>query len=158
MLFSRIREKIPDITLRTTVMVGFPGETEKEFAALLSFIKEIKFNHLGVFRYSREEGTPAARMKEQIPQRVKDKRHDLIMKTQSSISLKRNQERIGSIIKVLIENKSSQGDYLFQGRTSFQAPEIDGVIYLKKGKGRIGEIIEAKVIGASEYDLIGEGV
>jgi ribosomal protein S12 methylthiotransferase len=157
-LFSRIREFIPDITLRTTVMVGFPGETNKEFTELLRFIEVIRFDHLGVFRYSREEGTPAAQLKKQIPQRIKDKRHNLIMKTQSLISLKRNQERIGSRIKVLIEKKSSQGDYPFQGRGSFQAPEIDGVVYLTKSKGRIGEIIEAKVTGASEYDLIAEGV
>jgi len=157
-LISSIRNKIPDITLRTTVMVGFPPETEKEFAELLRFIEEIRFDHLGVFRYSREEGTPAARLKNQIPQRIKDKRHNMIMKAQSLISFKKNQKRINSKIEVLVEERDTKKGYPFQGRASFQAPEIDGVVYLTKGKGHIGEIIEAKVTGGSEYDLIAEGV
>ena len=136
-------------------MVGFPGETEKEFAELLKFIQEIKFDHLGVFRYSREEGTPAAKLKKQVSRRTKDKRHDLIMKTQSFISLEKNRERIGSHIPVLIEEKVPHRGYRLKGRASFQAPEIDGLVYLTRGKAHIGEIVEAKVTGASEYDLIG---
>jgi ribosomal protein S12 methylthiotransferase len=153
---SRLRENIPHITLRTTVMVGFPGETEEEFHELMQFIEEVKFDHLGVFRYSREEGTPAAKLKKQVPQRTKDKRHNLIMKAQSLISLKKNQERIGSHIPVLIEEQVRHREYLLKGRASFQAPEIDGLVYLTRGKAHIGEIVEAKVTGASEYDLIGE--
>jgi ribosomal protein S12 methylthiotransferase len=152
---SRLREKNPHITLRTTVMVGFPGETEEEFHELMHFIEEVKFDHLGVFRYSREEGTPAAKLKKQVPRRTKDKRHNLIMKTQSLISLEKNQERIGSHIPVLIEEQVRHRGYRLKGRASFQAPEIDGLVYLTRGKAQIGEIVEAKVTGASEYDLIG---
>jgi ribosomal protein S12 methylthiotransferase len=153
-----LRENIPHITLRTTVMVGFPGETEEEFDELMQFIEEVKFDHLGVFRYSREEGTPAAKLKKQVSQRTKDKRHNLIMKTQSLISLEKNQERIGSHIPVLIEEQVRHRGYRLKGRASFQAPEIDGLVYLTRGKAQIGEIVEMKVTRASEYDLIGEVV
>lgn len=155
--FSTIREIIPEITLRTTVMVGFPGETEREFTELLKFINEMNFDHLGVFKYSKEEGTLASKMDKQVPQKVKEKRYNLLMETQSLISFKKNQKRIGSNVKVLVESECTKNNYYpYKGRTPYQAPEIDGIVYLTKTKAKIGDIIEARIIGALEYDLIAE--
>jgi ribosomal protein S12 methylthiotransferase len=154
-LIAGLRKNIPNLWLRTTLMVGFPSETEKDFDILVDFVKEIEFEHLGVFRYSNEEGTKAYRLKGKVPALVIEERYHTLMSTQSHISLKKNQSLIGSHQRVLIESFNKETGMLL-GRTYFQAPDIDGIIYISKGKAAIGEMVNAKITDASEYDLFGE--
>jgi len=154
-LITKLRRDIPNLFLRTTFMVGFPGETEEDFKLLMDFVKEIKFEHLGAFRYSNEEGTRSYRFKRKVPDEVIEERYQILMSTQSSISLKNNQRLIGSQQRVLIEGFNKETSIFF-GRTPFQAPDIDGIVYIKKGKAAIGEMVEVKITNASEYDLFAE--
>ena len=154
-LITELRKNIPTLSLRTTFMVGFPGETDKDFNLLMDFVKEVEFEHLGAFRYSDEEGTSAYSLKEKVPAQVIEKRYHILMSIQSQISLKKNRRLIGSSQKVLIEGASSDIGVPF-GRTSFQAPEIDGIVYLHKRSAAVGEMVEVKITDASEYDLHAE--
>lgn len=154
-LIRQIRRTLPQAALRTTVMVGFPGEREEDFQALLQFVSETAFDHLGVFRYSPEEGTPAAGYADQVPEEIGQARLDLIMERQKEISLKKNQERVGRVEPVLVSGVSPESDLLIQGRTRFQAPEVDGVVYITDGEPKPGEIINVKIIEAHPYDLVG---
>src|SRR3990167_10876121 len=125
---QKLRREIPDIVIRTSLIVGFPGETEDEFEELLSFVKEIQVDRLGVFKYSREEGTPAFKMREQIPDGVKGTRLRKIMKAQAKIATEKNRLFLGSTIKVLVEGESEESEFLLSGRSMQQAPDnIDGV-------------------------------
>jgi ribosomal protein S12 methylthiotransferase len=152
---NEIRKAIPSLWLRTTVMVGFPGETEEDFNHLLDFIKETEFEHLGAFRYSDEEGTRAFRMGGKIPPAVVEERYHRIMSAQSRISLKKNRSLIGSRQTVMVEGTDrKQGTAT--GRTFFQAPEIDGIVYLDGCRAQPGELVEAIITGASAYDLFAE--
>ena len=153
-LIKKLRERVSGITIRTSVIVGFPGETEEEFNELYEFIKEAKFERLGAFAYSREEGTPAAKLKEQLPYKIKKARHSSIMKVQNQISKELNEQFIGKNIDVLIEGTTTKGSYF--GRTYRDAPEIDGFVYIKTKRNLIpGEIESAKIHKATEYDLFG---
>ena len=154
-LIQKIRRTLPQAALRTTVMVGFPGETEEDFQELVDFVSETGFDHLGVFRYSREEGTPAAGYRNQVPEEIGKARLDLLMETQKKISLKKNENRIGSLEPVLVSGISPESELLIQGRTRFQAPEVDGVVYITDGEPKIGEIVQVKIIEAHPYDLVG---
>jgi ribosomal protein S12 methylthiotransferase len=156
-LITEMRKSIPSLWLRTTVMVGFPGETEADCSRLLDFIKETEFEHLGAFRYSDEEGTRAFRMGAKVPPSVVDKRYHRIMSAQSRISLKKNRSLIGSRQTVMVEGIDGKLG-MATGRTFFQAPEIDGIVYLTGGKVSPGTMVEATITGASEYDLYGEPV
>ncbi len=154
-----VREEVPGISLRTSLMVGFPGETEKKFRSLLEFVREAEFDHLGVFRFSKEEGTPAASLKRQVPERIKEERFHLIMSLQEEISRRKQESRIGSRVMVLIERPAGSPGFLWEGRTEGQAPEVDGIVLLKKGRGANpcpGDMVEALVTGATSYDLQGE--
>ena len=155
-LLAWIREEVPGIVLRTSLMVGFPGETEKRFRRLLDFVKEVQFDHLGVFRYSKEEGTPAASLKGQVSERVKMQRFHQIMNLQKQISLRNQKAQVGSRIPVLVERKGKSSEVLWEGRTQGQAPEVDGMTFLTKGKAHPGEMVEALITGATSYDLYGE--
>jgi ribosomal protein S12 methylthiotransferase len=136
-------------------MVGFPGETEADFSRLLDFIKETEFEHLGAFRYSDEEGTRAFRMGEKVPPAVVEQRYHRIMSAQSRISLKKNRSLIGSRQTVMVEGiDRTQGTAT--GRTFFQAPEIDGIVYLDGCRAQPGELVKAIITGASAYDLFAE--
>lgn len=150
------RRIIPDVALRTSLIVGFPGETPKRFDRLLDFIRDIQFDHLGVFTYSREEGTAAARLSSRISEKEKERRRDVIMSEQADISHAINQQLIGSIQEVLIEEKSESKDYAFVGRCRRQSPEIDGVTYIKDTGAKIGKIMKCKIIAADDYDLFAE--
>ena len=155
-LIKKIREKIPKVTLRTSLIVGFPGETEQQFEELCSFVEKAKFNKLGVFEYSKEEGTPAAKLPEQIHHATKRRRYNTIMKIQREISNKSLEEKVGQKLDVLIEDISFDGKYLV-GRTMQDVPDIDGVVYIKnKNKGLINTIAKCKIIETTEYDLIAE--
>ena len=152
-LIEYIRKEIPGVAIRTSFIVGFPGETEKEFKELLSFIKDMKFERLGVFKYSREEGTPAYGYKNQITEREKQKRFDKTMSLQQEISRKINGKFKGRVLNVLIEEKGR--DY-YEGRTEYDAPEIDGMVYVKGKDLKIGNFYDVKITDTYEYDLIGE--
>lgn len=157
-LIQKLRKEIPDVIIRTTVMVGFPGETEENFEELYEFIKEAKFDKLGCFAYSKEDGTPAARLKEQIHPMTKKSRYHKIMSLQQKISKENLQKQMGRTLEILIEDKSFDNRY-YVGRSYMDVPEIDGQIYLKAKENEIlrsGDFVEGKVIGIEEYDLICE--
>lgn len=157
-LIKRLRLRIPDIVIRTTLIVGFPSEKDKHFNELLNFVKDIRFDRLGVLTYSMEENTPAAKMLEQIPENIKTQRQQEIMEVQQVISLEKNREKIGKKLDVLIEEKI-KGTNEYLGRTRGDAPEIDGLVYVQsKSPIKIGDIITIKVNNALEYDLIGEKI
>ena len=155
-LVARLRSAIPDVTLRSAFIVGFPGEGEKEFENLLSFIEETRFDHLGVFTYSREEGTVAGTLPDQVDEEVKEERYNRIMELQQRISLEKNRAHVGKKTKVLIEGLSEETDRLLQGRAAFQAPEIDGITYINEGTASAGEIREVLITEAHPYDLVGK--
>ena len=144
------------LTLRTTVMTGFPGETDDQFQELLDFIQETEFDRLGAFAFSCEEGTPASRMKNQIPEEIRQERLDCLMKIQNEISLKKNQQRVGSVEKIIVTDINESGMGL--GRSSREVPETDGEILfsLKGNKPEIGSFVNVRLTGAKSYDLTGE--
>lgn len=145
------------IVLRTSIIVGFPGETEEQFEELLDFVRETEFDRLGAFAYSPEEGTPAARLPDQLPDEVKQERLDRLMRLQADISLRRNQARVGSVCRVLVTGAQEQG--LATGRSEFEAPETDGEIVVRTHRAvRPGEFINVKITSAQTYDLMGEMV
>lgn len=152
-----LRKQIPDIVIRTTLITGFPGELKEDFDELFSFVKDIKFDRLGVFAYSKEEGTKAAEMKPQVRQDVKERRRDKIMELQRSISLANNQKYIGTVQEVLVEEDLKDGTW--SGRCSFDAEGIDnGVIISSKKKLKPGTFIKVKINDAFDYDLSGEAL
>jgi len=156
---SELREKMPEISIRTTLIVGFPGETEEEFEDLKAFVQEMKFDRLGVFSYSQEEDTPAAKMPNQVEDELKDERRDQIMAVQMGVSEARMSSMIGSNLEVLIEEatQNSEEGFIYIGRSSYDAPEIDGVVYVHtKTELEIGSFVLVNINDALEYDLIGE--
>jgi ribosomal protein S12 methylthiotransferase len=151
---GKLRKAMPDIHIRTTLITGFPGEKKKEFDELYDFVHEMKFERLGVFAYSKEEGTPAAEMKGQVRSDVKEKRKDSIMRLQVEISLTKNHEKVGKVFDVLVEEQEEDGVYI--GRTKYDAPEIDNSIVFKTNRLlEPGDIVIVKVTDAFDYDLAG---
>lgn len=155
-LLERLRSRIPDLALRTSFIVGFPGETEEQFAKLLAFVNEGHFERVGVFRYSREEGTAAAVLPGQIQERSKKSRLQKLMKAQSRVSFRKNRALIGNNEPVLVEGYSEETELLLKGRSVRQAPDVDGQVYITAGQAEIGDIVELRITDSSEYDLIGE--
>ncbi|PLX86080.1 MAG: 30S ribosomal protein S12 methylthiotransferase RimO [Desulfuromonas sp.] len=155
-LLERIRSRIPDMTLRTSLIVGFPGETDQQFRKLQAFVEEGHFERLGVFRYSREEGTSAALLPGQVADRVKQARYQRLMKAQARVSFRKNRQLVGRIEPVLIEGYSEETDLLLKGRCVRQAPDVDGQVYITAGQAEVGQIVPLKITDSSEYDLIGE--
>lgn len=149
---TALREAMPDIALRSTFIVGFPGETEQEFEALLAFMQEIAFDHVGVFSYSRERGTPAAEMPDRVPQRIIAERHERAMLAQQTISHQRNREQIARVLPALIEGV---GEGLTVARSYRDAPEIDGMILIQ-GEHQQAGFVNVRIVGAQPYDLVGE--
>jgi ribosomal protein S12 methylthiotransferase len=153
---ARLRGAIPGITLRTSMIVGFPGETEDDFRELLDFVEEAEFERLGVFKYSTEEGTAAALMEQQVSEGVKERRWQEVMELQAEISRKKNEALIGTVSRVIIESLDA-GSGMHLGRTQAHAPEVDGVVYVTgKGEIRPGDFVNVKMTRAQDYDLIGE--
>lgn len=157
-VIAQARQIIPGVALRTSLIVGFPGETPTRFNRLLDFVNETKFDHLGVFTYSREEGTIAANLKSQVSEKEKERRRETIMNEQAAISAAINKTLIGSIQEVLIEGESDREDYAYIGRCRRQAPEIDGVTYIKDSTSAIGSIVKCKITAVDEYDLFGKTI
>ncbi|RKD34493.1 30S ribosomal protein S12 methylthiotransferase RimO [Thermohalobacter berrensis] len=155
-LINKLRDNIPNIIIRTTLIVGFPGETEEDFNELYDFIKDKEFDRLGVFTYSKEEGTPAAKFKDQIEESIKKERQNKIMEIQRKISYEKNLQKLDKQYKVLLEEKI-EDDNVYVGRTYMDVPEIDGVVYVHSDKDlELGTFINVKIVDALEYDLIGE--
>ena len=157
-VISQARRIIPDVALRTSLIVGFPGETPTRFNRLLDFVNETKFDHLGVFTYSREEGTSAAKSKSHVSEKEKERRRETIMNEQAAISLAINKTLIGSIQEVIIEEKSDHGGYAYMGRCRRQSPEIDGATYIKYSTSAIGSIVKCQITAVDEYDLFGKTI
>ncbi|HOX54384.1 MAG: 30S ribosomal protein S12 methylthiotransferase RimO [Candidatus Omnitrophica bacterium] len=157
-LIKRLRIKVPGIAIRTSLIVGFPSETEKEFQELLDFVSITKFERLGVFMYSREEGTPAYNFKNQIPQKVKEERLHKIMSMQQAIAREINSKFLNKEIYVLIDEIGEEPG-LFLGRTESDAPEVDGMVYVhSKNKVKPGDLVKVKIKDTYEYDLVGEKI
>ena len=155
-IITKLRKEIPDIVLRTSLITGFPGETEEDHQELMEFVDEMEFDRLGVFTYSPEEDTPAATMKDQVPEELKEERRDEIMELQQEISLDKGNQRIGQEMLVMIEGKVS-GESAYIGRTYMDAPKVDGYIFVQTGELMVtGDFAKVRVTGALEYDLIGE--
>jgi ribosomal protein S12 methylthiotransferase len=155
-LIEKIRREMPDVVLRTTVIVGFPGETDEQFEELLEFIRWAKFDALGCFRYYAEAGTSAAEMPGHISDEVKEIRRDMVMVTQQEVAFSKNKERIGTELRCLVDSVDGQGNG--QGRFYGQAPEIDSVCLISNCSSKEGEFIKAKVVTARDYDLVVEQI
>lgn len=148
-LFEKLRSRMPECAIRTTFIVGFPGETDEQFRYLLEFVESAKLDRVGAFTFSREPGTPAYSMPNQVSARVKRERYDALMSLQQGISLEKNRNWVGKRLDVLVENEAENQ---FAGRSFRDAPEIDGLVYLD-GREELGQLIEVEITGASEYDL-----
>ena len=155
-IIEKLRREIPDIVLRTTLITGFPGETEEDHQELMEFVDQMEFDRLGAFTYSPEEGTPAERMPDQVPEELKKERRDEIMELQQEISLEKGNDRIGQELMVMIEGKVS-GESAYIARTYGDAPKVDGYLFVQTGELLMtGDFAKVRVTGALEYDLIGE--
>jgi len=152
---KKLRSKVPSVAIRTSVMVGFPGESREEFEDLKSLVEELEFEHLGCFTYSQEEGTVAGRMTDQIDDATKESRQDEIMSLQKEISRRKLQRFVGKRIPVLVSGPSEESELVWQGRMSVQAPEVDGLVYLNDGPVRAGQIQEVEITDSYDYDLVG---
>ncbi len=157
-LVERLRKEMPDIALRTSVIVGFPGETDKDFAELLKFLRDTRFERLGAFIYSREEGTRAAGFGRQVPKRVKEERLDEVMSLQRDISSELNKGLLGKTVEVLIDEAVDGEKGKFIGRTYADAPEVDCSVYVSGRAVRVGEFCSVKITDTLEYDLVGEKI
>jgi ribosomal protein S12 methylthiotransferase len=154
-LVRRIRERVPDLTFRTSFIVGFPGETEEQFEELCEFVEETRFDKVGVFQFSREEGTGSFALDGQLPQRVKAQRQKKLLGIQRRISKQHQQNLVGRTLEVLVEGVSEETELLLEGRWMGQAPEIDGKVYVNRGQARAGEIVRVEIEQAGDYDLVG---
>ena len=153
-LFDTIRTLDPRAVLRTTLITGFPGETEPAFQTLVKFIEDIRFDHLGVFPYSDAQDLASHHLKDHVPERIGDERHDTLMSRQVDISESINQQYLGKTLEVLVEESPDEGIYL--GRTRFQAPEVDGLTFIYGSGLEIGTFTDIKITQTQEYDLEGE--
>jgi ribosomal protein S12 methylthiotransferase len=158
-LIQRVRTRVPGIAVRTTFITGFPGETDADFEELLTFIKNVEFDRVGVFTYSDEEGTPAFELPNKVEPKIAKRRRALLMKEQSRISRRRNKAKIGTRVQVMFEGASTESDLLWQGRMETQAPDIDGCVLINDAPEGLmpaeGEIVSVEITSAQDYDLVG---
>ncbi len=154
-ILGRIRNIIPDATIRTTLIVGFPGETEEQFQELKEFVQEFEFDYVGVFKYSREEDTVAYDLPNQIPEEIKERRWSELLNVQNEISQRKNARMVGEEIEVIIDGVSSESEHMLEGRSRTQALEIDGKVLTTDGTAKIGDIVKVKVEQIFQYDFIG---
>lgn len=153
-VIKKLRKEIPNVVIRTTVMVGFPGETKEDFEELYNFIKEVKFDRLGAFSYSKEEGTPAEKLPNQIHTNTKKSRYNKIMSLQQQIAIEKQKELIGKELQVLVETKTFDGKY-YVGRSYMDVPDIDGLIYIEMiDEALEGKFVKCEIISTNNYDLI----
>jgi len=154
-LVYKLREMLPDVALRTTMLVGYPGETEENFMELMSFVEESRFDRLGVFTYSAEEGTSSFNLTDDVPEELKQERLERLMELQQGISLKLNEKKIGKVFKTIIDTKEGE---VFMGRTEYDSPEVDNEVIISDNSLRIGEFYKIRVSSVTEFDLMGEKI
>ena len=154
-MVRNIRSFIPDISLRTTLLIGFPGEDESDVDAVIALLEELRFDHVGVFAYSNEEGAPSAHLPGQCAEEEKERRRHRVMAAQAEISTARQKAYIGRTLDVLVEGVSAESDLLLEGRTIYQAPEVDGCVYINEGMAAPGDIVRVRIDEAHTYDLVG---
>ena len=157
-LLERIRRFIPGVAIRSTMIVGFPGETEDDFNQLLAFVREARFDRMGAFAYSHEEHTPAGDLQDDVPHPVKEDRREQIMAVQEEISATLNAARVGTVATVLCEGVCEETEHLLQGRLEGQAPEVDGRVLINEGLAQPGEFVSVEITEAHPHDLIGRVV
>jgi ribosomal protein S12 methylthiotransferase len=155
-LVRRIRAHVPECAIRTTMLVGFPGETEDDVAIMVDSLQSWKLDHVGVFQYQDEEGSLAAGLPHKVGEEAKEVRYQRVMEAQAAISEQRQQRFVDRIEPVLIEGVSEESDLLLEGRTRYQAPEIDGCVYITSGEVNLGDIVSVRITEAHTYDLVGE--
>ena len=155
-VIERIRSRSRYIFLRTTFMVGFPGETDRIFSKLCAFIKEAQFDHMGAFVFSPEEGTSAARLAKRVDRKIARQRREEIMAIQADISTSKNKQWVGKVQPVLVEGVSDETELLLKGRTAGMAPDVDGKVYINKGQCNVGDILPVRFHQSHIYDLVGE--
>ncbi|MDH3360235.1 MAG: 30S ribosomal protein S12 methylthiotransferase RimO, partial [Desulfobulbaceae bacterium] len=155
-LFSRIRQTIPEIAIRTTMMVGFPGETENDVNEMETFLREQQLDHVGIFTYSNEEGCAAANLPDHCSPEEMEKRRDRLMAVQAEISTAKNKQRVDQQLEILVEGLSSESDLLMEGRSRYQAPEVDGTVYIADGVCKPGTLVQVRITESHTYDLVGE--
>lgn len=154
-LLQRFRDAMPGVTLRSTFIVGFPGETEAEFAELLEFVEAARFDHLGAFTYSHEDGTPARALADDVPEAVKRERLGRLMELQQPIAFERNRRLVGRVVDTLVEGVHPETEHLLAGRMRSQAPDVDGQVLINDGVARPGEIVRVELTDVAGYDLVG---
>jgi len=154
-LIEKFRRAMPDVAVRTTLIVGFPGETDDEFSTLLDFVREVRFDHLGVFTYSHEEGTTAGELDDDVPDEVKGERRDRVMELQREIAFDNNRRRVGRKVDVLVEGAHPETEHLLAGRMSTQAPDVDGQVLINDGTASPGRIVPVELTDTAGYDLVG---
>jgi len=154
-LVRKLRERVPGLTFRTSFIVGFPGETDSQFQELCDFVEEMRFERVGVFQFSREEGTESYHLDGQLPQRSKAMRQKKLLGIQRRISREHQEKLVGKTLEVLVEGVSEETDLLLEGRWMGQAPEIDGKVYVNRGQVKAGEIVPVEIEQAGDYDLVG---
>lgn len=154
-LINKIRSYVPDVAIRTTFLLGFPGETEQEFSEVEDFIKEYKIDHVGVFPYCNEEGAPSEKFADQCSEELKESRCARLLEQQQEISTEIHKKYIGTVQQVLVEGVSAETELLLEGRTQFQAPDVDGVVYINEGEVAAGDIVSVLISESQHYDLVG---
>ena len=155
-MIGKIRTILPNIALRTTFLVGFPGETERDFLEIETFLRRMHIDHVGVFAYANEEGCPSENFANQVPEAVGRERRDYLLQVQAELSAAIQRKYLGNIESVLIEGLSRETDLLLEGRTRYQAPEVDGCVYINDGVANVGDIVQVRITETQVYDLIGE--
>jgi ribosomal protein S12 methylthiotransferase len=157
-LLAKIRARVPGLTFRTSLIVGLPGETEEDFELLKAFVKELRFERLGVFQYSDEPGTGAYEMENKVPQKTIERRWREVMAVQKRIAREQNKKLVGQRLEVLVEGVSPESEHLLVGRHEGQAPDIDGQVFINEGLAYPGELVTVEVTQAHDYDLVGKVV
>jgi ribosomal protein S12 methylthiotransferase len=146
---------MPEVALRTTFIVGFPGESDEEFESLMDFVREVRFDHLGVFAYSHEEGTTAHGLADDVPTELKRERRERLMECQQSIAFERNASMLGRVVEVLVEGVHPETEHLLVGRTARQAPDVDGQVLIQEGSALPGDFVRVELRETAGYDLVG---
>lgn len=154
-MVEKIRSCVPNMAIRTTFLVGFPGESEKAFMEIDDFLRETRIDHVGVFSYANEEGAPSEKFLHQVPEKIKKKRMDYLLSVQAELSADILKKYIGKIEPVLVEGLSSETDLLLQGRTRYQAPDVDGCVLINDGVASPGDVVPVAITDAQVYDLVG---
>lgn len=158
-LIDSLRKEVPDLCIRTTLIVGFPGETDRQFSQLLDFIRQMKFERLGLFKYSPEKDTRACKLTPQIPQKIKQSRYDTALKLQQDVARENNAQFLGKRLSVLIDEEGPQDRNQYLGRSQYDAPEVDGCVYVKSKKRlKTGDFVQVKIVDTLEYDLVAEAL